>query len=517
MKFSKLLIIVLLCSLFPVSAQTTSWDLKPYPELIRDWDNLSLLYSGYHNSSMVYDELKQIESVEPLVDMEVIGNTYQDKPIYALRITNELKDYQKAKALIVAQHHGREQITIEDSLRLILDLINNYGVDDEITSYLDSVELYIIPALNLDALDLVIEGNHWLRKNLHPYDNDGDGKFDEDGPEDVNGDGKISCFDVYEKEGDSQEYLPSSYECTYFEGIDNDGDGLINEDHPGFTDLNRNYPVDRDYGELVDTQSQVYAGPDAFSEPETQAFRDFAMQHYFAMAYSLHSGINATYFPVNYGYWPEPQLYNSIGSDLWSMLPPNYQDPNNIPKYHTYGPGHWESWMYIERRTLVPITFEVYRNASSVANTAFVVKEDNDTHYIEEWTEIYGYFAPDSKFLDLHYQTIRDALLYILELTPRLDIVSENTGLLSITNLSPRISTIDPIYHKNAAEYFDIIQAGTIGTISLESDSETITIGNDFTGYYVLEKSTTVETPHNLSFLVAVLLIPIVRSKRFLK
>ena len=248
------------------------------PQIDRTWSNISLLYDNYfHNSSEVDLEINRFHELVPaIIDMEVIGKSYLGKDITALRITNELRTQQKAKTLVVSHHHGREQISVEIALRFILYLLNNYNISKSITNYIDNQEIFIIPTLNPDALDLVVnEGNHWLRKNVRPFDDDGDGIAEEDPLEDVDGDGVVSSFDVYDNTGTRPIYL-----YTYYEGIDNDADGLINEDMVGFTDLNRNYDSywrDGD-GWSPDSQSQIYPGPSPFSEPETQAFRDFALK-----------------------------------------------------------------------------------------------------------------------------------------------------------------------------------------------------------------------------------------------
>ena len=80
---------------------------------------------------------------------------------------------------MVSQHHGREQISIEFALRFVLYLLNNYQENSTITDFINNQEIYVIPALNLDSLDLVVnEDNHWLRKNLRPWDDDNDGLSD---------------------------------------------------------------------------------------------------------------------------------------------------------------------------------------------------------------------------------------------------------------------------------------------------------------------------------------------------
>ena len=183
------------------------------PSVTRDWEDVELLYDNQrHDSAEVDEEIENIHSSVPeLVDIEVIGQSYEGKNITSLRITNEQNTVQKAKTLVVAHHHGREQISIEMALRFILRLLNGYGHDALLTEYVDTQEIYVIPTLNPDALDIVVnEGNHWLRKNLRPYDNDGDGLYGEDDAEDIDGDGHISEFDVYTKDYPEDPY--PSYE-----------------------------------------------------------------------------------------------------------------------------------------------------------------------------------------------------------------------------------------------------------------------------------------------------------------
>ncbi|MFW9844864.1 MAG: M14 family zinc carboxypeptidase [Candidatus Thorarchaeota archaeon] len=479
------------------------------PSITRTWDSVSLLYDNqFHDSAKVDEEIENIlTSVPELVDVEVIGQSYQGKNITGIRITNEQNTVQKAKALVVAQHHGREQITVEMALRFILRLLNSYGEDTTLTEYIDTQEIYVIPTINPDALDVVVnDGNHWLRKNLRPYDNDGDGLFGEDDAEDVNGDGAISGYDVYTKDYPGETYL-----YTYYEGIDNDEDGLVNEDEVGLVDLNRNYPTFWDGGD-TDVTTQVYRGTAPFSEPETQAFRDFALEHRFAMAYSLHSGINATYFPADESdNWFEGVLYYGMASDYNDILPDGY---NNIGGYpQSYGDrimsttyGGWGEWMYVERGCTVPITFEVYTNASVHEDEATVVDYENSTHIIRKWDGIYGYFNPVEGGINTLWDEIEGAFDYLLEMTPRVDFnilgisggvtAGENVDMtMSMTCLSPRLGSKDSIYFlsENGETLTTVISVGSGQTIStypeftlvedLDATGYTILVGNNYTGY----------------------------------
>ena len=87
-----------------------------------------------------------------------------------------------------------------------------------------------------------------------PYDDDHDGLLDEDGPEDLDGDGMILQMRIRDPHGefktdpdDPRVMLrvkpgeQGEWRRLGFEGIDDDGDGRVNEDPPGYLDMNRNW------------------------------------------------------------------------------------------------------------------------------------------------------------------------------------------------------------------------------------------------------------------------------------
>jgi hypothetical protein len=460
---------------------------------------------------MVEEEVDNILSNVPeLVDVDVIGSSYENRDILSIRITNEDAPQQKAKTLVVAQHHGREGVTVNTAIYFMQWLVNNYGVDAQITEYIDTQEIYVIPTLNPDALNYIYNNSdYWLRKNLRPYDDDGDGLIDEDTYEDVNDDGHVTQWEVWVKgPGDSL-----TFEYQYYEGIDNDGDGLVNEDWIGHTDLNRNYATYwglENYGASRDPLSQVYGGASAFSEPETQAFRDFALQHNFAMSYSLHTGINATYFVTNsVGNWIEGSLYSQMWADYEDILPPGF---NDYLDYSTTGnevarpsalSGGWGDWMYAERDCVVPITFEIFRNATSESEDLYYVHEENSTHVIMEWNGIFEYFSPDEPYIESLWLDLIPAFDYLLEQTPRIEVSTPSaylldttvTATMTVTCLSPRIETVDlvevQLLNGTMLDWMPSIAADTsLGSefyLNFDSVADgynvTIRVGNEFTGY----------------------------------
>lgn len=485
-----------------------------YPSAARNWSDLELIYQNqFHDPVQLLEEIDMIqEAASSIVDLEVLGQTIQGRDIICLKITNELSPVQKAKTVVVAHHHGREQITVEVALRFILRLVNGYGEDPLITEFLDTEEIYVIPSLNLDALERVVNlADYWLRKNLRSYDNDNDGLEDEDPANDVDLDGQISEFDVFE-------VGTNRFVDYYFEGIDDDGDGLTNEDEIGLVDLNRNYATYWGMaGSSDDPTDQTYHGTAPFSEPETKAFRDFAVQHRFAMAYSLHSGINATYLPSSEdNYYPLPMLYSNVLNDFVDILPPYFFGSSYYPSLQAAARacrlkaetgGLWKEWMYYSRSTPLPVCFEIYHNPEVDLPSASKRFDQNETHYIEEWTGIYGYFAPDTALIQKLWNEIAPAFDYLLEMLPRLNVTIDGATQrgyslklnITITNLSHRLFTKDAVQilapDGGSLYSFGVVQAGSAysGTVSFEipislvGTTFRISIGNEYSGFIPFE------------------------------
>jgi len=136
-------------------------------------------------------------------------------------------------------------------------LIDGYGKDKEVTEIVDQRTFYILPRLNPDGAELFFEKiltGH--EGNLRQRDDDYDWQVDEDGPEDLNGDGMITLMRVKDKTGewliDKKDArlmlkkepgtpLDSLYKM-YPEGSDDDLDENYNEDGSGGYNINRNFP-----------------------------------------------------------------------------------------------------------------------------------------------------------------------------------------------------------------------------------------------------------------------------------
>lgn len=132
-----------------------------------------------------------------------------------------------------------------------------------------------------------VNSPHSPRSGMLPRDDDGDGLLDEDPPDDLDGDGNLVMMRrknpngrwktdpddprlmIFAKPGEKGEY-----ELLGNEGFDNDGDGRVNEDGPGYYDPNRNWAWN-----WAPTYVQHGADQYPFSIPENRAVADFVLAH----------------------------------------------------------------------------------------------------------------------------------------------------------------------------------------------------------------------------------------------
>ena len=167
--------------------------------------------------------------------------------------------------------------------------MENYGRLEQITRLVDERVFYVVPTVNPDGREYFMEGPGGNARSGHvPVDDDNDGLFDEDGPNDLNGNGVIEQmrlfvpgkgnYRVSKLNPNMLEPVPAGETGDYIllgrEGIDDDGDGLVDEDGPGSYDGNRNWASDwqPDY-----VQDGAMGYP--FQIPEARAVHDFFMSH----------------------------------------------------------------------------------------------------------------------------------------------------------------------------------------------------------------------------------------------
>ena len=204
--------------------------------------------TGFHFGSMggflTLDELRSdldaMHAKYPtlITTRDSIGASFENRPIWAVRISTDPTPGSQPQALYMGCHHSREPSGMMSLIYYMWYLLDNYGSDPEVTALLNNRELWFIPLVNPDGYyynqqTYPAGGGMWY-KNRHPN-------------------------------ADSSS-VGVNLNCNYgFKW--------------GFDDI----------GSSPDPSSASYRGTGPFSEPETRAIRGFVQARHFTMAHSFHS------------------------------------------------------------------------------------------------------------------------------------------------------------------------------------------------------------------------------------
>jgi hypothetical protein len=166
-------------------------------------------------------------------------------------------------------------------------LAEGYGTDSLVTLLLDRVTVHVVPTLSPDAAaGATRRPTGEIARNDDPRDDDLDGLVDEDGPDDLNGDGWITMMRVADPSGEWTEdpddpglmrhAVPARGERPGWrlmeEGRDDDEDGRFNEDPPGGVDVASNFPRGYPWFEPA-------AGDYPLSAPESRSLAEYLDAH----------------------------------------------------------------------------------------------------------------------------------------------------------------------------------------------------------------------------------------------
>lgn len=321
-------------------------------------NRVNLTFNHFYNYNKMVDALRELAKAYPeLLALQSIGKSTEGRDLWLMTVNNAKTgpDGDKPAMYIDGNVHGNEVQGAEVCLYTIWFLTKSYGAVDKITKMLDRKTFYILPSVNPDGRA------HWLdnpntphssRSGKEPTDNDYDGLYDEDGYDDLDGDGHITTmwkedphgrFRRSKKDPRIFERIPRDEKGDYTwlgsEGIDNDSDGRINEDGPGGYDMNRNWPADWQPGYI-----QHGAGEYPFSYPETAAIGAFILDHpNIAAVQSYHNSggmiLRGPGVKEREDWYPREDLavYDEIGNTGEHILP--YYDYLVIHKdlYDVYG------------------------------------------------------------------------------------------------------------------------------------------------------------------------------------
>ena len=201
---------------------------------------------GYFTYTEVLAFVDSLRALYPnlISESTIIGQTIEGYDIPAYKLSdNPNVEEDEPEALIIGMHHAREGMSILAPLYFTQWLVDNYGVDSYATYIINERQTWIVPILNIDG----------YRYN--------------------------------------EEIEPDGYGMFRKNKRDNDNNGFFNPFQDG-VDLNRNYGYMWGYddiGSSPDPSDETYRGTSGFSEPETQAIRDFCNAHEFRTALNYHT------------------------------------------------------------------------------------------------------------------------------------------------------------------------------------------------------------------------------------
>lgn len=255
---------------------------------------------GYLTYDQMMAELDKMRTLYPnLISVRKITSdtilTWDGNPIYHVRISdNPDEDEAEREVLYTALHHAREPNSASQLIFYMWYLLENYDSRPDIKALVDNLEMYFIPCINVDGYkyneSLNPGGGGYWRKNRR---DNGDGSF----------------------------------------GID----------------LNRNYGYF--WGELggssADPFSEIYRGPEAFSEPESRTIRDFCLAHDFLFVYNYHTAGNLFIYPWSYNDMLSDSAYIKYARHFTRENHYTFGTPSQTVGYTVNGSS--DDWMYAEK------------------------------------------------------------------------------------------------------------------------------------------------------------------------
>ena len=313
-------------------------------------------YSNYADQARRLNAL--VKNYPALASIIPIAKTNGGKDIWLLTIGSG-KTESKPAIAVIGGTEGNHLLGTEMAIGFAENLLKASG-SDSIKNKLAKTTYYVFPNMSPDAMEQYFGKLKYERNgNATETDDDRDGKLNEDGFDDLDGNGKITMMRVESPIGDYKLHpddprvmikadATKGEKGKYIlltEGIDNDKDGLLNEDGEGGIAFNRN---------LTYKHNTFAPGAGDFpaSEKETRALLDFLYDAFNVYAVVSFGSNNNLSTPIAYnalaarekilsGYLEPDAKVNSMVSDLYNKA----TGTKDAPKTGSGG-GDVLSWGY---------------------------------------------------------------------------------------------------------------------------------------------------------------------------
>lgn len=255
------LLILALVAMLAASGSAASSE-KPYQPMGAPSDpKVAVHWNRYHDYAEATALLKKMAAVHSdRARLRSLGESYGGREMWLLTITNFKTgdDRSKPAFWIDGAIHANEIQGTEVALYTAWYLLEMYGRHDAVTRLVDERAFYLLPMMSPDSRDAHMHEPNTTsspRSGRRPVDDDRDGLVDEDGYDDLDGDGSITQMRRRDPNGRwtvhpeypqlmvrAEDDERGKYVLLGSEGFDNDGDGRVNEDGDGYYDPNRDWP-----------------------------------------------------------------------------------------------------------------------------------------------------------------------------------------------------------------------------------------------------------------------------------
>ncbi len=314
---------------------------------------------NYSNSASLAQRIKTLTSKYPnLIKSKTLTQTLGGKDIWMLTLGGQNAD-QKPAIAVVGGVDGKHLLGVEMAIGFAEKLLANSNVDS-VKNLLNKQTFYVFPNMSPDATEQYFAKLKYERSgNATKTDDDRDGKVNEDGFDDLDGNGKITWMRVKDATGkyklnpedprslvlaDASKGENGAY-ILLQEGIDNDKDGQFNEDGEGGVSFNKNASFN--YKNFVPG-----AGEYAVSEKENRALFDFLFDAFNVYAVVTFGPKNNLSSPVAFNpaglskriitSWFEADAKsNALVSERYNKITKTKEAPKTQAE-----PGDFSQWAY---------------------------------------------------------------------------------------------------------------------------------------------------------------------------
>jgi len=320
---------------------------------------VSKAQTGYSNFNQQTSRINALSKSYPqLVKVRSLTRTTGNKDIWQITIGTGNTE-SKPAIVVVGGVEGNYLISTELAIGFAENLLQGSNTDS-IQALLNKTTFYIFPNMSPDAMEQYFASLQYERQsNATNTDDDRDGKLNEDGFDDLDGNGKITMMRVESPVGDYKIHpddprvlikadLNKGEKGKYLlftEGTDNDKDNSFNEDGEGGVWFNKNFTY------KVPSFSQG-SGEFAVSENESRALLDYLFEQfnvYAVVSFGSNNNLSTPFVynaqaalqPIVAGWQQADVKVDSMVADLYNKSV-NMKD---APKTNPAG-GDFLSWAY---------------------------------------------------------------------------------------------------------------------------------------------------------------------------